>query len=56
MMRGISSKGEKLFSVIIVLLLALFGLVCVYPIYYIIIGSVSDSMEMMKHTGFSTLR
>ena len=55
MMRGISSKGEKLFSVIIVLLLALFGLVCVYPIYYIIIGSVSDSMEMMKHTGFLLL-
>ena len=40
--RQIETSGEKAFSIIIVLILALFAIICVYPMYYIIIGSVSD--------------
>lgn len=50
-MHSISSRGEKVFSAVIVLLLALAGLICVYPIYYILAGSVSEPMAMMKHSG-----
>jgi len=50
-MHSISSRGEKIFSAVIVLLLALAGLICVYPIYYILAGSVSEPMAMMKHSG-----
>ena len=51
-MRSIESSGERVFSVINVLLLGVFGFVCAYPVYYIILGSLSDPMAMMKHTGF----
>ena len=50
-MNSITSRGEKIFSAINVILLAVFGLICAYPIYYIIMGSISNPMEMMKHMG-----
>lgn len=50
-MNSITSKGEKVFSAINVILLAVFGFICAYPIYYIVMGSFSEPMEMMKHVG-----
>ena len=51
-MHTVISRKERAFSVVNVLVLALFGLVCAYPVYFILIGSVSDPIAMMKHTGF----
>lgn len=51
-MNAITSRKEKFFSVINMGILGIFGLLCAYPIYYIIIGSISNPMDMMKHTGF----
>lgn len=50
-MARIASRGEKVYSGIIIVLLAIFGISCVYPVYYILVGSISEPMEMMKHTG-----
>ncbi len=50
-MNSITSKDEKVFSAINVILLAVFGFICAYPIYYIVMGSFSEPMEMMKHVG-----
>lgn len=49
--KQIETSGEKVFTLIIVLILAIFAIVCLYPLYYIFIGSVSDPMSMMKHIG-----
>lgn len=51
-MKHQGSKGEKAFSLVNGFILLLFGAICAYPIYYIMIGSVSDPIAMMKHTGF----
>lgn len=51
-MHTVSTRGERTFSIIIGVVLAIFGLICAYPIYYVILGSVSDPISMMKHTGF----
>jgi putative aldouronate transport system permease protein len=47
-----ASLRKNAFPLINGFFLALFGLICAYPIYYIIIGSISDPISMMKHTGF----
>lgn len=50
-MRAIESGKEKIFTFVNTLGLFVFGFICAYPIYYIIVGSLSDPVEMMKHTG-----
>ncbi|KFI64232.1 carbohydrate ABC transporter permease [Bifidobacterium cuniculi] len=37
------TKGEKVFTVVNVLLLTLFALICTYPFYYLIINSLSNN-------------
>lgn len=37
------TKGEKIFTVVNVILLTLFALICTYPFYYLIINSLSNN-------------
>jgi putative aldouronate transport system permease protein len=51
MLKYNQTKGEKAFSVFNVVLLGLLAIICFYPLYYIIIGSISDPEMLMKHQG-----
>lgn len=46
------SKGERIFQVFNYFILALLVIVCVYPVWYVMVASVSDSNALMSHTGF----
>jgi putative aldouronate transport system permease protein len=50
-MRVIKSRSDRIMASINAILLFVLGLICFYPVYYIIIGSVSNPIDMMKHTG-----
>lgn len=43
--------GERIFQVFNYLLLSLIMVLCIYPLWYVIMASVSDSNLLMKHTG-----
>lgn len=45
------TKGEKLFAIFNVMILSVVILVCFYPIYYVLISSVSDSTALAAYTG-----
>ena len=45
------SKGVIAFSVINFILMIFLILVTLYPFLYIVFASLSDSVELMKHTG-----
>lgn len=45
------SKGEKAFNVANIVILAIFSLVCLYPVWYVLMASFSDSNLLMQHTG-----
>ena len=45
------SIGRKIFNVCNVCFMILLVIVTVYPVYYVIIGSFSDSNELMRNTG-----
>ena len=47
----IETKGVKIFHVLNVLFMALITLICVYPMYYVIMASFSDSSLLMRHSG-----
>lgn len=50
-MRIKNSKSDRVMNSINLTLLFVMGIACVYPVYYIIIGSISNPVDMMKHTG-----
>ncbi len=45
------SAGRKIFNVCNIIFMSLLVLVTAYPIYYVIIASLSDSGELMRDTG-----
>lgn len=45
------TKGEKAFNIFNAFFLIVLSVACIYPLYYVLIGSISDPMMMMKHQG-----
>ncbi|MBT9777473.1 ABC transporter permease subunit [Clostridium sp. MCC353] len=45
------SKGERGFQVFNYMILSLLIIICIYPIWYVVMASVSDSNSLMKHSG-----
>ena len=45
------STGEKVFDVFNIIILALLAIVCFYPMWYVLVASLSDSNRLMQHTG-----
>lgn len=45
------SIGEKIFSVINYIFLALVAAACLYPMLYVLFASFSNSNQLMRHTG-----
>lgn len=45
------TKGEKAFNIFNAIFLIVLSVVCIYPLYYVLIGSISDPVMMMKHQG-----
>ena len=43
------SRGERIFGVFNIIILSLFTLICVYPFWYVIVASVSESNLLMSH-------
>lgn len=55
------TKGERIFGVFNTVFLTLLSIVCLYPIYYVLMASFSESGKLLSHsglllapTGFST--
>ena len=46
-----TSAGSKIFDVCNVLILTLLSLVCIYPVWYVLAASLSESSLLMQHTG-----
>ena len=46
-----TSTGSKVFDVCNILILTLLSLVCIYPVWYVLMASFSDSSLLMQHTG-----
>ena len=52
-MNGIkSSISEKCFRIVNTVVMALFGIICLYPLYYVLVCSLSDPSEIMGVRGF----
>ena len=45
------SRGEKTFHVFNYILLAIFSLICLYPMYYVLMASFSSSGALLAHSG-----
>lgn len=45
------SKGERIFQIFNYLILLVLIVICLYPIWYVVMASVSDSNYLMKHSG-----
>ncbi len=45
------TKGEYLFGIFNLILLGIIGIVCLYPMIYVLFASVSDSNLLMAHEG-----
>ncbi len=45
------SFGSRAFDVVNIIILALLSLVCLYPVWYVLVASVSDGNLLMQHTG-----
>lgn len=46
------SKGERIFSVFNAVILTAVVIICFYPIYYVLISSISDSSQLAAYSGF----
>ena len=46
-----TTKGEKAFAVVDYAILIFLVLICLYPLYYVLLGSVSDPIKMMQNSG-----
>ena len=49
------SKGYKIFTVFNYAFLLLIGIACLYPLYYVLIASVSDPVKLISHDGLLLL-
>ena len=45
------SRGERIFSVFNYIFLSLIMLICLYPVWYVVVASFSDSNMLTQHTG-----
>ena len=45
------SKGERIFTVFNYIFLTAVIILCIYPVWYVAMASVSDSNELMQHSG-----
>ena len=45
------SFGSKAFDVFNVIILSLLSLVCLYPVWYVLVASLSDGNLLMQHAG-----
>lgn len=45
------SWGDKIFILIVYILMGLMTLVCLYPMWHVIMASFSDPLELMRHSG-----
>lgn len=45
------SKGYRIFCVCNYIILTLLALACLYPFYYVLVASISDPNELVKHNG-----
>lgn len=49
------SKGYTVFTVFNYIILTFIGLVCLYPLYYVVIASFSDPVKLISHDGLLLL-
>ncbi|MBS6644404.1 MAG: carbohydrate ABC transporter permease [Clostridiaceae bacterium] len=49
------SKGYTIFSIFNYIVLILIGIACLYPLYYVVIASVSDPVKLIGHDGLLIL-
>ena len=49
------TRGEKIFYAVNYFLLVLLSFICVYPMYYVLIGSLSEPVRMLSHRGMLIL-
>ena len=45
------SRGYKIFTFFNYILLTLIAIACLYPFYFVVIASVSDPVELIRHNG-----
>lgn len=45
------SRGEKIFRVFNYIFLTLVVLICLYPMWHVMMGSVSDGSRLISHRG-----
>ncbi|MDD5896892.1 MAG: carbohydrate ABC transporter permease [Clostridia bacterium] len=50
-MRYRQTRGEKIADAVLYVLLAIITLVALYPIWYVVMASISDGNALMRHTG-----
>lgn len=50
------SMAERVFQIFNYAFLTLLMAICIYPIWYVLMASVSDSNKLMAHTGLLLLR
>ncbi|PNV60800.1 sugar ABC transporter permease [Clostridium sp. chh4-2] len=49
------SKGYTIFTVFNYIILIIIGIACLYPLYYVVIASVSDPVKLIGHDGLLIL-
>lgn len=49
------SKGYTVFTVFNYIILTFIGLICLYPLYYVVIASFSDPVKLISHDGLLLL-
>ena len=45
------TKGEKTFDICNILILGIVGVICLYPLLYVVFASFSSSSALMETTG-----
>ena len=50
-MKKQKSPGDRIFISMVYVLMGLMGLICLYPMWHVVMASFSDPLELMRHTG-----
>ena len=50
-MKKQKSPGDRIFISMVYVLMGLMGLICLYPMWHVVMASFSDPIELMRHTG-----
>ncbi len=45
------TPGEKAFNIVVYILVVLISIACLYPMLYVLFASISEPLQLMKHTG-----